>query len=190
MSQTTEEWRAIPDWNGYDVSDRGRVRSYRAMHYPSGGCGVRWRVADEPQRILKPNAQGRYLTVMLSRDGKQRRFSIHTLVLIAFVGPRPDGAECCHYDGNPTNNRLDNLRWDTVSANHRDAIRHGWSPGLATRQWAPEQAVEIREERAAGKTYDELIEKWGGSHGPLGKLVQGLTYKECAGPLTRERVRR
>ena len=47
------------------------------------------------------------------------------LVLEAFVGPRPDGHECCHYDDDPMNNHLSNLRWDTRSANSFDAIRNG-----------------------------------------------------------------
>jgi len=33
--------------------------------------------------------------------------------------------ECCHEDGNPANNRLDNLRWDTHSANCKEKQRHG-----------------------------------------------------------------
>jgi hypothetical protein len=36
--------------------------------------------------------------------------------------------ECCHYDGDPKNNRLENLRWDTRKANKADAIRLGEQP--------------------------------------------------------------
>ena len=35
--------------------------------------------------------------------------------------------EGCHNDGNPLNNRLENLRWDTHLENCRDTIRHGRS---------------------------------------------------------------
>lgn len=55
----------------------------------------------------------------------QTRFKVAVLVLLAFVGPRPKGMECCHNDGDPENNSLDNLRWDTHSSNVYDAIRHG-----------------------------------------------------------------
>lgn len=51
-------------------------------------------------------------------------------MLTAFVGPCPDGMEGCHNDGDPHNNRLDNLRWDTRANNARDAIRHGTHPWL------------------------------------------------------------
>jgi DNA-binding NarL/FixJ family response regulator len=35
--------------------------------------------------------------------------------------------ESCHRDGNRTNARLGNLRWDTKEANEADKIRHGTS---------------------------------------------------------------
>jgi hypothetical protein len=55
--------------------------------------------------------------------GKGRR--IHRLVLQAFVGPCPAGQECCHGDGDPSNNVLSNLRWGTRSDNRRDSVGHG-----------------------------------------------------------------
>jgi hypothetical protein len=35
--------------------------------------------------------------------------------------------ECCHNNGDPADNRLENLRWDTHITNYRDAVRHGTS---------------------------------------------------------------
>jgi hypothetical protein len=52
-------------------------------------------------------------------------YGVHRLVLEAFVGPCPAGMEACHNNGVRTDNRLENLRWDTRSANCRDRIRHG-----------------------------------------------------------------
>jgi hypothetical protein len=48
------------------------------------------------------------------------------MVLEAFVGPRPEGMQACHFpDRSTRNNRLENLRWDTGSENTIDKIRHG-----------------------------------------------------------------
>jgi hypothetical protein len=58
-------------------------------------------------------------------DGVSTNVYVHHLVLLAFVGPRPDGLICCHGNGDPTDNRPENLRWDTHSANSKDAIKHG-----------------------------------------------------------------
>jgi hypothetical protein len=46
-------------------------------------------------------------------------------VLTSFVGPAPKGQDAAHWDGNPVNNCLENLRWATVSENALDKKRHG-----------------------------------------------------------------
>jgi hypothetical protein len=76
--------------------------------------------------VLKQrDRDGWCLTVRLTRDNRRRVVTVHKLVLGAFVGPRPVDQECCHGDGDYTNNRLENLRWDTDEANIRDQVRHG-----------------------------------------------------------------
>jgi hypothetical protein len=66
-----------------------------------------------------------YLRVPLRAGGQQKYVSVHRLVLEAFVGACPDGLQACHFDDNPTNNHLSNLRWDTPSANMYDKVRNG-----------------------------------------------------------------
>jgi len=43
---------------------------------------------------------------------------------MTFIGECPKGMEGCHNDGNATNNKLDNLRWDTHANNILDKIKH------------------------------------------------------------------
>jgi len=50
---------------------------------------------------------------------------VHRMVLLAFVGPAPEGMKCRHLNGNPKDNRLENLCWGTSSENNRDIVRHG-----------------------------------------------------------------
>ena len=57
--------------------------------------------------------------------GKQVPLYSHRLVALAWIGPQPEGMEVCHDDGDPTNNHVSNLRWDTHQANASDMVRHG-----------------------------------------------------------------
>lgn len=126
MTDGTECWLPVVGYEGYyEVSDRGRVRSLdRWVEGPN-----RWGATSRYYRLgqmLKPvTLPAGYRFVGLSRAGHVRRRAIHTLVLQAFVGPRLDGTEACHGNGNPADNNLINLRWDTRRENILDAVRHG-----------------------------------------------------------------
>jgi len=54
-----------------------------------------------------------------------RRHYVHQLVLETFVGPRPEGRQCRHLNGNSLDNRLENLSWGTASEDNYDRVRHG-----------------------------------------------------------------
>lgn len=70
---------------------------------------------------LKPTPDdGGYLKVQIG--GRAR--SVHSLVLLTFRGPPEEGQVCRHLDGNPANNKLDNLVWGTHSENAHDSVRH------------------------------------------------------------------
>lgn len=114
----TEEWRAIPGYEGiYEVSDLGRVRSLDRQS--TAGRSLRGRIR------AAAKDKGGYLRVPLHHGRAVRYTGAHRLVLEAFVGPCPPGMEACHNDGDPSNNALSNLRWDTKSANMLDKLLHG-----------------------------------------------------------------
>ena len=111
----------------YEVSDQGRV--FSCPRTTSRGNST-YRVQGKE---LTPAPLGRsrgHLVVNLCRNGIQRTAYVHRLVLEAFVGPCPPGMEACHANDISGDNRLVNLRWDTSSANHFDAVnngRHHWA---------------------------------------------------------------
>lgn len=123
QSTEPETWKPIPGYEGYyEVSDHGRVRSLDRVV----NAGPRAKRRKATGRILSPGVDTcGYEKVQLSVDGRAKLRSVHHLVLEAFVGPRPHGWDGCHNDGNSRNNHRGNLRWDTRSENHRDAVRHG-----------------------------------------------------------------
>lgn len=114
-----EEWRDIEGFEGqYQVSNLGRVKSL-SRYVNTRGNGKRL----VKERILKTEFESvPYSAAILT--GKTF-FRVHVLVAKAFLGDRPEGLDICHRDGNPHNNSVDNLRYDTTSSNILDAITHG-----------------------------------------------------------------
>ena len=79
---------------------------------------------------------------------------VHRLVLEAFVGKCPEGMECCHGDGDRTNNVLSNLRWDTPSANNLEKELHGTDKKGSERwnsKFTEDQILDLRTQFSLGK---------------------------------------
>ena len=128
----TEQWLPVVGYEGkYEVSDHGRVRSIerkaRLLHRHTKEEIFR-RV---PGRIIKlhmgitKQGKTKHMNARLSDERGTLNWAVHRLVLTAFRGPCPPGLQGCHYDDDPYNNRLENLRWDTQSANELDKVRNG-----------------------------------------------------------------
>ena len=119
----SEQWRPVVGYEGfYEVSDQGEVRRVDRLvpHKTSGTLRLRG-------KVLSPGEhQHGYQYVILSKDHKSRTRMIHRLMAEAFLGvPEFPDMEVLHWDDNPRNNRLSNLRWGTRSDNRRDEIRNG-----------------------------------------------------------------
>lgn len=181
-----ERWLPIPGFDGYDVSDCGRVRSVdRLQTYDnvtaSGKVVTTTRLLRG--RILRPGVvKSGHCLVML---GRGRPKLVHALVLTAFVGPRPAGYDSCHYDGDPANNRLGNLRWGTRSDNVQDAIRHGTHRGGSgageAHPNARLSAAAVLEIRAANDATADLAAKYGVSRSAIKAARSGKTWGHVAG---------
>jgi hypothetical protein len=115
MNDTPERWLPIPGHEGrYDVSDQGNVRSW----VPYNGTSV-------PRTLATELNKHGYLRAVLYGDCRKISKRVHQLVMLAFVGPRPEGLETRHLDGNKLNNILTNLVYGTSSENRFDTVRHG-----------------------------------------------------------------
>lgn len=117
-----EEWRTIHGYDGmYSVSNVGRVCSQaRVIHCVDG------RALPVPARLLSTKrAVSGHVLVSLWRGNTGKTHAVHCLVIEAFGRIRPEGMECRHLDGNPSNNHIDNLAWGTRTENQRDRWAHG-----------------------------------------------------------------
>ncbi len=108
----SEQWRPVVGYEGwYEVSDHGRVKRVRKGHRTRVGF------------ILRPKIAHGYEQVGLTRDAVQRWFSVHRLMMAAFVGPCPAGKEVNHKNGVKADNRLCNLEYVTHKENMRHAVK-------------------------------------------------------------------
>lgn len=74
----------------------------------------------------------KYLAVTAYKDGKQRHYYVHRLLAEAFI-PNPENKpQVNHIDGNPRNNKLENLEWVTAKENIEHAYKIGLVPTLKT----------------------------------------------------------
>lgn len=152
-----EFWSPIPGYENYRVSSCGVVkRQGRALK----------------QHVTKLG----YPLVRLYRNNVGRTFAVHTLVLIAFEGPPPEGYECRHLDGNRLNNRWDNLIWGTHADNCQDTVRHGRSTKGEKNPRAKLTLADVKKIRRLrqrrGHSYRVLAELFSVSQWTIGRIIR------------------
>jgi len=110
-----EIWKPIINYEGlYEISNYGRVKRFNRD---------KKRRPFKIRKLKKYNKYG-HLSINLCKESKVKIFQAHRLVLEAFVGPCPPGMEGCHNNGNPSDNFVGNLRYDTHKNNIHDKIKH------------------------------------------------------------------
>lgn len=158
--------KQIPNFPDYAITVNGQVWSYKSK---------KW---------LKPGKDQRgYLRVVLC-GGKMHTQKVHRLVLEAHVGPCPKGMECRHLNGNPADNRLDNLCWGTHSENQRDSVQHGTHNMVGkfgekhqnTKLSNQDRKLIIYQYSTGLFTQRELGFMYGVDHGTIGNLVKGKLW--------------
>jgi hypothetical protein len=78
-------------------------------------------------RKLKPGkTSAGYYTVDLRKDGKSKTHYIHRLVAEAFVENPDNKPQVDHYDGDRTNNKVENLRWVSHQQNQFNTKAKGF----------------------------------------------------------------
>lgn len=118
-----EKWVQISGYPDYLISDSGRICSLK-----SG--------------LLKPSVNSRgYLLVHL--EGKPKR--LHRLVASEFIPNPEQKPQVNHIDGNPLNNSVSNLEWNTNSENqkHRYSELHKTNSKKAVEKVKDTEVVSV-----------------------------------------------
>jgi hypothetical protein len=173
-SASEKRWAAIVGWEGYyEISSEGEVRSVlRAGEKINRDYGG---------RLLAPvRCKNGYSAVNLTKPGLRRQVLVHRAVLKAFSGSPPMGMEACHNNGDRSDNRLANLRWDTRKNNHADKIAHGtWQAGSLHPGSVITEAVarEIKISLSSGNTIDGTARSLAVSRHIVADISCGRTWR-------------
>jgi hypothetical protein len=174
--------RPVEGFPAYRVTPDGQVWTC----WKGAGNVIGMEMGDEFRPMKHSKARSGklfYLRVGLYKgNGERRQYMrfVHTLVLEAFVCPRPLGMQCRHLDNNSVNNCLSNLCWGTHTENQHDRRRFGTTIEGEKHGQAKltEQLVrQIRSEYANGGVYQyELAEKYGVRQAHVARIVTGKSW--------------
>jgi len=166
-----EIWKDIERYEGlYQVSNLGRVRSLAREN----GYGSR---KETRLRKFKISRYGR-AEIVLSKNKKLKNYFVHRLVAKAFI-PNPFNKPCVnHKDGNPLNNRVENLEWVTYKENDLHARKNKLYGGEKnnTAKLKEKDVVFIREN--FGKfSYKELAKMFDITPNHIYKIIKKYCWK-------------
>lgn len=163
-----EQWKRIGSWP-YDASDYGQIRSHTRRILDSQG---RLQTKRGRLLVLSEHKETGHLYAYLYVNNRQIARHVGRLVLEAFVGPCPQGMECCHNDGDPANNRLENLRWDTRHSNVRDRVNAGSGYKLT-----PEDVQTIRQLLTAGHPRSDVARQFNVTYATIYGIATNRSWR-------------
>ena len=175
--------KPIPNYPDYEISEDGRV--FRVTSRTRG------RVGDEAKVGIMNSG---YAFVNLSRLGsKPRKFSVQSLILEAFVGPRPSPShQAAHINGNKLDNRLENLMWATPKENSSHKKLHGTQlvgESMYNSKLTEETISEILRLRGNGESACSIAKTFGISDSLIYRIEKGVAWKHLNLPVRGKMIR-
>lgn len=163
------KWRKLKEFDNFEISSDGRLR--------------------KNGRLVKlGKTMDGYQQYAFRINGKAKYKRIHALVLETFIGPRPPKHDCCHINGIPNDNRIENLRWCTRKENVQDSIKHGTKAACqrhGSAKLTNDQVKKIRQEYADGMTGYALAKKYNLARSAMHNIVIGRAWKTLDKELSR-----
>lgn len=124
VERSGETWRPVPDFECYEVSDHGRIRTWK-----KGPLKTRRDVPLVFPVSVNSSGYARFTaeTWENRKRVKHRSWLVHRLVATVF-DKGDSSLHVAHLDGNRTNNHISNLKWCTALENNSHKYIHGTIP--------------------------------------------------------------
>lgn len=154
----------------YSVSNMGRVKRTSQQAHGPGYAG---------KVLVCPPGRDGYKVLNLCVRPRIRTARVHSLVMHAFVGPRPPGLTINHLDGDKSNARLDNLEYCSLQANALHARR---VLGKCVGSLNPASKLQeadipvIRARLAAREKQRDIAADYGVSQVTISHIANGLVW--------------
>lgn len=160
-----EVFKDIKNHDGvYQVSNLGNVKSFKC----------------KKEAIMAGKIQTKgYKSVCLSKNGKSNGLLVHRLVALSFI-PNPENKpQVNHINGIKTDNRVENLEWNTNQENQLHAHRIGISTGLKgeNQNGSKLKEYQIIEIRNSNLSKSELCEIYNVTRCTIDKVVRRISWK-------------
>lgn len=172
-----EIWKDIPGYEGrYQASTEGRIRGVDRVTRVNPKDGKRPYERLHKGQVLSTclGANGYpYVGLRKAQDADNAAYCpVFHLIALTFLGPRPEGTEICHADGDKSNSRLENLRYDSVTENMLDIYRQGKKCG----KLSVEQAKDIKRRLALGESKSSIGRAFGVSKTAVYYIAEGKHF--------------
>lgn len=166
-----EIWKDIEGYEEYyQVSNFGRVKSF------IGWNGHRYIKREQLLNPYKQQSGRNYYrsVVKLKKNKKSKDYRVHQLVAKAFIDNPNNYKIINHKDGNPLNNRVENLEWCTQKEN----VRHAIENELVIRTINTIDRETILTMLNNDFTYDEIAEKLGIAKGTVFNYIRRFNIRK------------
>lgn len=163
-----EVWKDVKDFEGlYQVSNLGNVKRLAGKYALT-------------ERLISRNIDRYgYVKRVLCKDSKMFYFTEHRLVAIAFIENPNNKATVNHINGIKTDNKVENLDWNTNVENIQHAIDTGLKDQKGIKhhkcKLTEEQVLEIRE-IGFSKTRTYLSKKYGVCRNSIFGIITGKNW--------------
>lgn len=177
-----EEWRDVPNFEGYQVSNLGKIRGIDRLK--QGRSGLRLTRGQEMKQML--NKKG-YPEVRLRKNGTHTRL-VHKLVSSAFLVKSEGQTQINHINGIKTDNSVINIEWVTNSENQKHAYKLGLQPsrageGNSRATLTDKQVTIIKELYNSEKTIKEVSELLGVNLSIVRQIIYGQSWRSNTTPI-------